>query len=168
MEPILIDEGQLLLAGMSFYGDPFASSDPWSEENQIGRLWQRLIKFFEGHKAALSWDPMGLPYYEVHLYGPETESEGRFEIFVGSKISEIGQLPFGLVAKVLPAARYAVFTLKGQAITGDWEREILAWLEQNSYREAYPFNFQFYDERYKGLNPVDESVIDVYIPVEEV
>jgi len=49
---------------------------------------------------------------------------------------------------------------------GDWEQEILAWLDQNGYRESYPFNFQYYDARYKGLDSVDDSEIDVYLPIE--
>ena len=168
MEPKLIQHEVLLLAGLSFYGDPFANSDPWSEENQIGRLWQRLMQYIEDHGNGLGWDPHGLPFYEVHLFNPHTETHGLFEVFVGMEIQSIAHLPFGLVAKRLPASCYAVFTLEGQVILGDWEREILAWLDENGYRETYPFNFQYYDERYKGLDPVDESVIDVYIPVEEI
>jgi predicted transcriptional regulator YdeE len=166
MEPKLIQEKALLLAGLSFYGDPFANSDPWSEENQIGRLWARLMQYIQDPGDDLDWDSHGLPFYEVHLFGPETETHGLFEVFVGMEIAGIEHLPYGLVAKHLPACRYAIFTLEGQAILGDWEREILAWLDANNYREAYSFNFQYYDQRFKGLDPVDESVIDVYVPVE--
>jgi len=168
MDPQIIQEQTIILAGMSFYGDPFVSSDPWSEENQIGRLWQRLMKYIEDTSDTSDWNPHRGPYYEVHIYGPETEKKGLFEVFVGFQVSDVDQLPYNMVAKVLPAASYAVFTLKGRAIIGDWEREILGWLDENGYREAYPFNFQYYDERYKGLDPVDESVIDIYIPVEEI
>ena len=168
MEPKLRQHEALLLAGMSFYGDPFTNSDPWSEENQIGRVWQRFMQFIESIANRLAWDPHGAAYYEVHLFGPETETHGRFEVFVGMEIADVEHLPYGLVAKRLPACEYAVFTLKGQAIVGDWEGQILTWLDENGYREAYSFNFQYYDERFKGLDPVDESVIDVYVPVEKV
>ena len=168
MEPKIIQQEALLLAGMSFYGDPFASSDPWSEENQIGRVWQRLMRYIESHANDLAWDPLKTPYYEVHLFGPETEAQGLFEVFVGARIKALDRLPYGLVAKRLPASQYAVFTFKGRAIVDDWEREILTWLDQNGYQEAYPFNFQYYDERFKGLDPVDDSIIDVYIPIDAV
>lgn len=164
----IIEHEAILLAGMSFFGDPFASSDAWSEENHIGQLWKRLMKYLEHQKHTLEWNSHRGPYYEVHLFNPATETQGHFEIFVGYRISEITKLPYELTAKYLPPTRYVVFTLKGKAIIGDWEREILTWLEKNNYREAYPYNFQFYDERYKGLDPVDESVIDVYFPIVEV
>ncbi len=165
MEPKLIQKNALLLAGLSFYGDPFANSDPWSEENQIGRLWQRMMRYITDHGDDLTWDPHGLPYYEVHLLSPETETHGLFEVFVGVEINSIEVLPLGLVARRLPACEYAVFTLEGQAILGDWEHDILAWLEENGCQEAYPYNFQYYDARFKGLSPVDESIIDVYVPI---
>ena len=45
MEPKLIEWGPTLLAGFSFYGDPFAESAGWTEENEIGRLWQRYFDY---------------------------------------------------------------------------------------------------------------------------
>ena len=167
MEPNRINHEALLLAGLSFYGDPFTNSDPWSQENQIGRLWARLMQFIKDHEGDFARDPHGLPYFEVHLFGPETETHGLFEVFVGLEITNIERLPLGLVAKRLPACEYAIFTLEGQAILGDWEREILNWLEENRLQEADPYNFQYYDERFKGLDPVDGSVIDVYVPIKE-
>jgi predicted transcriptional regulator YdeE len=166
MEATIIALEPILLAGLSFYGDPFNASDVWTEENQIGQLWQRFMKYLKHHQDELDETFQHGPFYEVHLYGPETESEGLFEVFVGSRIPGIEELPYHLMAKRLPSTQYAVFTLSGKEIVGDWEQEILAWLDQNGYRESYPFNFQYYDARYKGLDSVDDSEIDVYLPIE--
>ena len=167
METKIIDETSIILAGMSFYGDPFESSDAWSEDNQIGRLWQRLMTYIERHQDSLQDDMQQGASYEVHIYGPETETKGLFEVFVGLRISEVENVPFNLTVKVLPTATYAVFTLTGKAIIEDWNKEMRAWLEQEGYKQAYPYNFQYYDARFKGMDRIDESQIDVYIPIEK-
>jgi predicted transcriptional regulator YdeE len=167
METKIVDETSIILAGISFYGDPFDSSDAWSEENQIGRLWQRLMTYLERHQDSLQDDMQQGASYEVHIYGPETESKGLFEVFVGLRVSAVESVPFDLTVKVLPAATYAVFTLTGKAIIEDWEKEMTVWLEQEGYQEAYSYNFQYYDARFKGMDRIDDSQIDVYIPVEK-
>ena len=167
MQPKIITEKSIILAGMSFYGDPFDTSNAWSEENQIGQLWQRLMHYFERNRDALPWDLHQIANYEVHIYGPETETEGLFEVFVGFRITDISLVPYDMVVKVLPPTKYAIFILTGKAIFEDWEKEIKAWLDENSYKEAYPYNFQYYDQRFKGLDRIEESQIDVYIPIEK-
>lgn len=165
MQSKIIKEKNIILAGLSFYGDPFDAGSAWTEENQIGLLWQRLMRYFEEHGADLGLSLDKVPNYEVHIYGPETETDGLFEIFVGVRISDLASLPYNLTAKVLPPAEYAVFTIEGKAVTADWEREITTWLDTNNYEEAYPYNFQYYDERFKGLHRIDESQLDVYVPI---
>ena len=45
MEPKIVDSDRMLLLGLDFFGDPFQSSSGWTEENEIGRLWQRFMAF---------------------------------------------------------------------------------------------------------------------------
>jgi predicted transcriptional regulator YdeE len=73
-------------------------------------------------------------------------------------------LPVELCAKVLPAADYAVFTLRGAQIEQD-EPIIDDWLQAHSYRVAQPVFIQRYDRRYKGLERLEESEIDFLLPV---
>jgi predicted transcriptional regulator YdeE len=162
----VIERTRLLLAGFSFFGDPFAFSDGWSMDNEIGRLWQRFRVFFDAHDQHLPGMTDEDAMFEVHLEHPETQSKGLFEVFVGVPVEGLGDLPVELVVKVLPSTPYAVFTLRGTAITGDWGREIYQeWLPQSAYREAYPYSFQYYDERFKGLEQIEESILDIYVPV---
>ena len=46
MGPKIIDGGQIILVGFNFFGDPFKLSGGWTEENEIGRLWQRFMAYF--------------------------------------------------------------------------------------------------------------------------
>ena len=167
MEPTrIIERPRLWLAGFDFFGDPFAFSDGWSMDNEIGRLWQRFMTFFAAHDNHIPGMTGEQAMVEVHVEHPETRSKGVFEVFVGVPVEACDALPVELVVKVLPPVQYAIFTLRGEAITGDWGRDIYQeWLPRSAYREAYPFSFQYYDERFKGLERVEESVLDVYVPV---
>jgi predicted transcriptional regulator YdeE len=167
MQPEIIKKDQIYLAGMSFYGDPFDTSNAWTEENQIGRLWQRFMDYLKSQGPHLSSHFIPGASYELHLYGPETEETGVFEVFVGLGMKNLAYLPLDLVGKVLPAATYAVFTLQGRAIMTDWDREIADWLEGSDYQDAYPFNFQYYDARFVGLDRIEDSTLDVYLPIEK-
>lgn len=168
MQPKIVKQEMIILAGMSFYGDPFDTSSTWTEENQIGLLWQRFMAYFQDHADELEINFHQASICEVHIYGPETETTGIFEVFIGLRIDDLANIPYDLTVKVLPPIKYAVFTLTGKAITSDWEKEIGTWLDTNDYREAYPYNFQYYDDRFKGLDRIEESTLDIYVPIEEI
>lgn len=162
----IVKRERLLLAGLSFFGDPFAYSDGWSTENAIGRLWQRFMAFYETHDGHIPGMTEEQASFEVHIEHPETQTKGLYEVFVGVPVDRIDAIPVPLVVKILPPVRYAVFTLHGEEITSDWPRRIYEeWLPTSPYREAYAFNFQYYDERFKGIDRIAESIIDVYVPI---
>jgi AraC family transcriptional regulator len=167
MNPQIITKEALLLAGFSFFGDPFATKNPWNEENEIGRLWQRFIFYMQQHGTGP--EPViaqSGAFYEVHLHHATTPATGEFEVFVGAAITRPEALPVELVAKLLPPTRYAVFTIAGEKIHSDWHQTIYQqWMPAAGYSSAYPFNFQYYDERFKGMDNLAASVIDVYVPI---
>jgi predicted transcriptional regulator YdeE len=168
MKPKIVHRDQLLLVGFGFFGDPFAASGGWTEENEIGRLWNRFMTYLQhqGDRVRHIADPNVC--YEVHLMHGETAATGNFEVFVGVKVVCLEELPVEVLVKVLPPTTYAVFTLKGKQITADWSRMIYTeWMPQSGYREAYPFTFQLYDRRFKGLDQLAGSELDVYVPVEK-
>jgi AraC family transcriptional regulator len=167
IEPTFIDRGPLILAGFSFFGDPFRSNSEWTEENEIGRLWQRLMRFGQQHLDKLP--PFQNPKitYEVHIEHEETPRLGFFEVFAGLEISVVAELPVQILVKVLPATRYAVFTLRGLQITSDWWFTVYQeWLPVSGYRIAHPYTLQVYDERFKGLDRLEESLLEVHFPVQ--
>ncbi|MBD3408783.1 MAG: hypothetical protein GF419_01125 [Ignavibacteriales bacterium] len=163
--PTTVERDRLLLLGVDFFGDPFRKSDEWTEENEIGELWKRFMPFaIERRNELRLADERGL--YEVHLYGEETPHKGFFEVFVGASVETVEEAPINLVAKVLPAARYAVFTLNGEEIVSDWDREIFRErLPAAGFKQAAPFGFQYYDARFKGMDKIAESALDVYVPI---
>ncbi len=165
MQPTIVKKDEIILVGVSFYGDPFETSAGWTEENQIGRLWQRLMAYLGAHPDKIQHRVPIHASYEVHIYGPETMTKGLFEVFVGIAVEWLESVPVDLLVKILPAAEYAVFTLQGVQISSDWHLEVDAWITAAGYQRTHPFSFQYYDERFKGLDQITESLLDVYVPV---
>jgi predicted transcriptional regulator YdeE len=184
MKPRLIEHDRLILGGFNFYGDPFASSGGWTEENEIGRLWQRFMGCLERSPEDPACFKTLDVTYEVHVGGEETESKGYVDVFVGAELHAdlvaalagtpsgpdgpaAQQVPLPLLIRVLPATTYAVFTLRGEQITSDWPRRIYtAWLPASPYRSAHNYLIERYDARFKGLDQIAESELDIYVPVQ--
>jgi predicted transcriptional regulator YdeE len=166
MKPTIVEMPRTLLVGMGFFGDPFRSKAGWTEENEIGRTWQRFMAFLEGQPEAIPHAIDAGVACELHVYHPETPQTGEFEVFVGLEVSRLAEVPLVLTVKVLPPATYAVFTLQGEEIASDWSMQIFAeWLPPTGYEGQHSHSIQRYDERFKGLDRLADSVLEVYIPV---
>jgi len=166
MEPTLVEKPQIMLVGLSFFGNPFAVSGGWTEENEIGRLWNRFMAYLTQHRDRIKHVLSDTVMYEVHIEHPETRLSGEFEVFTGLEVERLEDVPVELSVKILPPVTYAVFTLQGQQIVSDWEKTIVSeWMSRSGYRNPYGYGFQLYDERFKGVQNIDESILDVYVPV---
>lgn len=162
---MILKKPQIILAGFSFFGDPFSVSAEWTEENEIGRLWQRFMTFTtKSSEAQRCFANAGIAY-EVWIEHDDTAAKGHVEVFIGMEVEGPEDVPVELLLKVLPSAAYAVFCLKGQDITSDWNTAVQGWMAENDYENALPYGFQLYDQRFKGMDKIDESVIDAYVPV---
>lgn len=167
MNPKIIAETQIILNGMSFYGDPFDTHSGWDEDNHIGLLWKRFMTYLAQNPASTQAFCNDLYCYEVHISHIETNARGVFEIFVGMEAdaAKIDRIPVELSVKVLPLTAYAVFTFTGQEIVTDWEKTLKEWLDSSGYSSPYSYNFQRYDERFKGLDNLVDSTLEVFLPV---
>ncbi|MHC1784850.1 MAG: GyrI-like domain-containing protein [Anaerolineaceae bacterium] len=169
MKPEIIPEKQFILIGMSFYGDPFDTHTGWDEDNQIGLLWKRFMGYLAQNTVALQNAYSDKYCFEIHIYNKETSSKGVFEVFVGVEgdPARIAEIPVELSVKVLPRTSYAVFTFQGQQIVSDWEKVLEGWLDTSGYESPYSYNFQCYDERFKGLDNLEESTLEVFVPIKK-
>ncbi|MCP4458320.1 MAG: hypothetical protein GY816_09915 [Cytophagales bacterium] len=168
IEPKIVMEDTLLLVGLSFFGDPFDNSSTWSEENAIGTLWKRLMKLIHGKRDFVKHVRENDVFHEVHIETEETAEKGQYEVFVGIAVEKLEDVPIHFVVKQIPASTYMVFALKGQEIVGDWEKDVFSRMPSLGYEQAHGFNIQYYDSRFKGLDKIDSSEIDVYIPVRKI
>lgn len=162
MQPVIQHRSRLILAGVSFFGDPFHSHAGWTEANEIGRLWHRLMSLLSRPGSPYPHHPA--ESYEIHLQYPETLQTGEYEVFVGFTIEALDHVPVELGLKVLPEADYAIFTLRGEQIRCE-EPFIDGWLAESGYRLVTPVYIQRYDQRFKGLDQLADSEIDLLVPV---
>ncbi|HSJ54035.1 MAG TPA: GyrI-like domain-containing protein [Anaerolineae bacterium] len=166
MEPTIVAERPFLLVGLDFFGDPFALSGGWSEENEIGRLWKRFMAYLGANPQRLGHTTSDAVMYEVHVEHAETAQTGEREVFVGLEVDRLEDVPVELVVKILPAVPYAVFALRGQEILSDWHQTIYRdWLPGSGYEAPYNYAVERYDERFKGVQQIAESMLEVYIPI---
>lgn len=165
MEPTLIEMEQILLVGLSFFGDPFSLSGEWTEENEIGRLWQRFFVYIAARPPHLAHVVNAEQAYEVHIEHAETPQKGHYEVFVGQAVTQLKDVPVEFLVKILPAATYAVFHLTGQQIVSDWSKIMQEWMRAAGYQSAGKYGFQLYDRRFKGMDRLDESELDAYVPI---
>ncbi len=166
MEPVIVEKKQIVLVGCTFFGDPFAASEGWTEENEIGRLWQRFMAVMARHGDGVKHVENPTVCYEVHIWHEDTAEKGHIEVFVGVKVARLEDVPLQLAVKMLPATGYAVFTLEGEQITSDWPRMIYQeWMPESGYETAHSYMFQLYDRRFKGMDQLAASALDAYIPI---
>jgi AraC family transcriptional regulator len=165
--PVITEERQFKLSGMVYYGDPLHSHEGWTYENEIGKLWQRLMDVCMEHKEKLvgyAVDPN--ISYELHIAQPESETN-EYHIFVGFETEQPIMEPVEFFYKVLPPTKYAVFTMKGMEAAKNMEYFYTEWLRTSGYRESYPFLLQRYDMgRYNSIED-PESEIDYLFPIKE-
>ena len=157
---------EFTLLGLSFFGDPFTSHAGWTEGNEIGRLWVRFLDYM---KAA---DPEALPENELprvtlecHIITPDSMETGEFEIFVGYKISDLDNVPADLLVKKFQPSTYVVFTSEGEGIMGNFDFDFDGELAKLGFKRTGPHFIQWYDERFKGLDNLEESQLDWWFPV---
>ena len=78
MNPNIVEKLAINMVGLSFYGNPFETKDPWTEENEIGQLWHRFMDYM--HKNTTYFNAKGVQMdamYEVHIVHPNTMKKYR-------------------------------------------------------------------------------------------
>jgi predicted transcriptional regulator YdeE len=95
----------------------------------------------------------------------QSDNTGEYDYLIGAKVSDASVIPAGMVAKRVPAGKYAVFTTAlgpvGKVVSEKWQ-EILD-LEGKSHlggTRDYKADFEIYDERSRDPQ---NSQVDAYI-----
>lgn len=168
MDPQIITMDSVTLWGVSFFGDPFARSAGWTEENEIGLLWKRFIELCETHREEL---PPGAPdrvAYELHIPHPNTGDTGDYEVFVGypSASNACAVAPVEFLAKTIPGGAVALFTIGGGEIADmACFAQAEQWVEHCGRERRGRWIFNRYDERFRGMDRLDESTIELGFPL---
>jgi predicted transcriptional regulator YdeE len=150
LEPRIVDMPQMVFVGV-------VQGAPDVGQIDIGAMWHR---FGQGSdKVPNTVEGAG---YEIHV--GITEEPAMHYCLTGVQVSELGAIPYGMFAKVLPQCTYAVFTHHVVDGYPKLIERVNAWFESSDYEEAHPYDFQLYDSRFTSMDD-PESVQDIYVPV---
>jgi predicted transcriptional regulator YdeE len=139
-----------------------SNAEQMTPERPIGKQWERLFK--EGVLAAI---PNRADANIVALYTEyASDKDGEYTYVLGARVTKVDSVPAGMVAKNVPAGRYAVFTSERGAVqkvvVEMWQR---VWSTPKSSLggdRTYKSDYELYDQR--AQNPVD-AVVDLYVAV---
>ncbi len=130
----------------------------------------RLGKAFNRAKRAWAIPDRRLPWGFVAVSEDHDVEAGSFVYLMGEIVTRIGDLPEGWLRCVIPASKYAVFTIRPKRqfawplAIGSAKRYIfLEWLPASGYDAGGEIDdFEYHDER--SLRKRDPS-IDLYVAI---
>lgn len=109
------------------------------------------------------------PTYDLGVCGARIPgfklSDEEFIYIACAPVTEVENIPDGMVSYTVPACRYAVFTHKGHIskITHTVNYIWGTWLPKSSYKQAMSPDFELYDARFDPESGTGE--VDIYLPV---
>src|SRR5580704_8211322 len=139
-----------------------SNAEQMTPQRPIGKQWERLFK--EGVLAAI---PNKSDGNIVALYTEyASDKDGDYTYVLGARVTKVESVPAGMVAKNVPAGRYAVFTSeKGpvqKVVVEMWQKVWATPKNALGGERSYKADFEVYDQR--AQNPAD-SIVDLYIAV---
>lgn len=159
MEPKFIEKPEIKLMGMVYYGD----NKNW----EIPELWKQFMPDmdnFENRKNSMN-------SYGLCFYSKEFTETGKFYYLAAVEVEDFSKMPITMVGKTIPAAKYAVFTHKGDLkdIRTTYEYIYATWMPKSGYENSFCYDFEFYDERIMEFQTGKRELpeLDIYIPVVE-
>lgn len=164
LEPEIYQQDAMQLVGMNTL---FYSVD--SEKNNIAEqlppLWDVFLKRMNEIKHSVGCTGYG-------VIQQTKEQTDQLEYYAALEVSQLGEIPEGMVSIEIPTATYAKFTHKGAVKNLDNTVNYIysSWLlqssKQSNYQHSYGADIEIYGADYHPVS--DESVIHYAIPVRQV
>jgi predicted transcriptional regulator YdeE len=158
MQPKIVEQKQFSVIGIEARTN---NSKEMTGTGIIPKQWDRFFKENIPAKIPGKVDSNFVVVYSNY----QSDHTGDYDYLIGAKVSDASVIPAGMVAKRIPAGKYAVFTTAagpvGKVVSEKWQ-EILD-LEGKSRlggTRAYKADFEIYDQRSRDSQ---NSQVDVYI-----
>lgn len=88
-------------------------------------------------------------------------TDGQYSLIIGCPVSNVEEIPSGMVIKKIPAEKYAMFTAKGpysEAITKTW---VEVWQNKDIER-TFTNDFEWYDSK---STDDENSIVKIYVAI---
>ena len=96
----------------------------------------------------------------------ESDANGAYTFMIGARVSSAKDVPLGMVAKKVPAGRYAVFISEkgfvGEVVPQTWGRIWAIPKSSTGGNRPYRADFEVYDQR--AADPQNAEV-DIYVGI---
>lgn len=158
MKPKIVEQPEFSIIGIQVRT---SNAKETTGQGDIPKQWSKFYKEGIANKIPNKLDPTIYAVYTNYA----SDYNGAYDFIIGMKVSDISDVPPGMVAKKIPSGRFAIITsAKGpveQVVPQAWQRVYsLDAGKQLAGTRAYGGDFEMYDQR--SLNPQDAQV-DLYI-----
>ncbi len=159
MIPKVVEETGFTVVGISIRTN---NAKETSGKGVIPQRWDRFMK-----EGLLNTIPNKVDSNILAVYTDyENDANGEYTFMIGAKVSSADGVPPGMVAKKVPAGRYAVFTSEkgfvGKVVPQTWNRIYTAPKSSPGGNRAYRADFEVYDQR--AADPQNAQV-DIYVGI---
>jgi predicted transcriptional regulator YdeE len=138
------------------------NADEMSGKGVIGQQWARFMKEDLLSKIPNKADSNILAVYTDY----ESDANGAYSFLLGAKVNSAGNVPAGMVAKGIPAGRYAVFTTEkgalAKVVPETWSRIWALSKSAPGGNRAYQADYELYDQRAADSQSAE---VDVYVGI---
>jgi len=151
MDPQIVTLPAFKVIGMRYFGK--------NENQEISGLWGEANQRMGEIRHVASQNAYG-----VCIMLPDAPN-GEFEYVAGLEVSQVEDVPDGMVVREVPAAQYAVFTHLGslEKLPATYEYIYRTWIPQSGYQLTEGLDFELYNEDFKDFAP--DSKFYIYVPI---
>ena len=159
--PRIVEQPEITVVGIDARTNNRAET---AGEGSIGELWARFWAEKLGERIPNRVGPdVVLAVYSDY----ESDEHGDYTVTIGCPVASGDSPPEGMVARTIPAARYAVITSRQgrmpDVVVETWERVWAASPQDLGGRRAYTADFELHDAR--AGHPANAQ-IDLYVALE--
>jgi predicted transcriptional regulator YdeE len=159
LTPKIVEQAEFIVIGISART---TNANEMSGKGVIGQAWGRFMS-----ESLLSKIPNKVDSNVLAVYTDyESDANGAYTFILGAKVSSADNVPPGMVAKKIQAARYAVFTSEkgpvAKVVPETWSRIWALPKSAPGGSRAYQADFELYDQR--AADP-QNSQVDVYVGI---
>ena len=157
LTPEIVTQERMQLVGVKteFYS---VDSEKNNMADKLPLLWDEFVPRMEEIQHKVS----GLAYGVIQQTKEKTD---LLEYYAAVEVSDINDLPEGMVSVEIPVSTYAKFTHKGNvaSINNTVNYVYSSWLMQSDKRHTYGADLEIYGEEY--IPDSDDSVVYYSIPI---
>ena len=161
MEPRIVSKPAFTVIGLPFTG--FVSAPPYeggpheggNENNEIGKVWDQLNARFGEIKHICG------PGYGL-CFGMPNDKKPWY--IAGFEVSQVEELPAGMMDMSVPAQKYAVFPCTLGTISATYRYITEEWQPRSGYEHVDAPDFEYYEDEPGPGDPKDMRLA-IYWPI---